>query len=75
MTRMIVTYTPVKWSATKQFVCVVCGKVGRRSKTFRQTLNPYNKNAAGQPKTTAEIRAELQVEAQRWRPDRHAKCS
>jgi hypothetical protein len=40
----------------------------RRTQTrkFYQTLNPWNKNAAGQPKSREEILAELIVERDAW---------
>jgi hypothetical protein len=34
--------------------------------TVEQTVNPYNKNKDGQPKTECEIRAELRVQLQTW---------
>jgi hypothetical protein len=72
--RIVTTYDAVTWPVTKTFTCRVCGKPGRRSKTFRQTLNPFNRNTAGQPKNVPEINAELKEAADNWQPDAHAKC-
>lgn len=44
-----------------------CGKRRvKRSKTFWQTLNPFNVNAKGEPKSLEEIREELKSDAERW---------
>lgn len=43
-----------------------CGKRRTRREKFWQTINPFNKNVAGTPKTQAEIRAELLVERAEW---------
>lgn len=73
--RYTVTYEPIKRSETKPFMCRVCGKRGKKSTTFRQTLSPFNKNAAGELKTVAEIEAELLARCEAWEPDPvHAKC-
>jgi hypothetical protein len=45
-----------------------CGKKLNRQQTFIQTINPFNKNAQGQPKTSGEIWQELGVECDEWRP-------
>lgn len=70
----ITTYDVVKMQTRKKFRCAVCGRLGTRSTTFRQTINPFNKNAMGQPKTYDEIWAELQDQAAAWQPDTHAGC-
>jgi hypothetical protein len=73
---MMVTwrYEAVKFPVKKSFTCTVCGRRGQRSKTFRQTINPFNKNADGVPKTYREIWAELEVVAAGWFPTVHAGC-
>lgn len=43
-----------------------CGKRRTRSAKFFQTLNPWNKNKDGNPKTANEIIAELVVERAEW---------
>lgn len=63
---MRVTFNVIKDRASKSGKCRECGKRCSRSKTFEQTLNPWNKNKDGQPKTTDEIRAELRVSVKTW---------
>lgn len=66
----------VKHLAVKTFRCPTCGRPGRRQRTFRQTINPFNKNADGQVKTRAEIMVELKVQAAEWErtPTLHEGC-
>lgn len=73
--RVTTTYDPVKLTSSKSFkACRVCGRPGKRQRTFRQTLNPFNRNAAGEPKTYREIQDELRCCAATWQPDVHAQC-
>lgn len=44
-----------------------CGKTRTRRQKVWQTLNPYNRNAAGSPKSAAEIVVELDEQIQKWR--------
>lgn len=53
---------------TRNLKCRTCSKRYRRSHTFSQTVNPFNKNAAGEAKTEQEIRAELTARAADWSP-------
>ena len=60
-------FQPVTHQETKSVPCAGgCGKKVRRQRTFSQTLNPFNKNAAGQPKTVPEIVRELTEKAKEW---------
>lgn len=71
-------FQEIKHPVTKSVPCRAgCGKTVRRSTTLSQTVNPFNKNADGQPKTEQEIRAELKAEAEAWQPtnDIHAECA
>lgn len=43
------------------------GKRRQETKVFSQTLNPFNKNAAGIPKSSSEIWDELRAEAKAWK--------
>lgn len=75
MTTTTWVYEVVKYPATRKFTCRVCGKPGKLTKTFRQTINPFNKNAAGQVKFRSEIQTELSAQAASWDPDPvHVKC-
>jgi hypothetical protein len=42
--------------------CARCGKATRRTLVLGQTVNPFNKGNDGEPKTRAEIGAELHSE-------------
>lgn len=68
-------YAPVKQGATKHGYCPVCGKGVQRSRTFEQTVSPFNKTADGQVKTPGQIREELNIEVKNWEPDfTHEGC-
>lgn len=53
-----------------------CGKKVRRSTTLSQTVNPWNRDADGNPKSEQQIRAELRKQAETWHPrnDIHPGC-
>lgn len=73
--RIITKFDPVKRYARRVGKCPVCGKAAARQITLHQTLNPYNLNANGVPKTWREIQEELEQEARDWKPDlTHEKC-
>lgn len=60
-------FSEVAISAEKQVSCTKCKKRLKRRKRFYQTLNPFNKNKAGYPKSREEIFAELNKEAAIWK--------
>ncbi|MFL6141613.1 MAG: hypothetical protein ACJ72N_07060 [Labedaea sp.] len=62
----VTRFQQIKHWAQKRLPCTVCGKKLTRKTTLWQTLNPWNKNAAGEPKTVAEIRDELKAQAADW---------
>ena len=71
-------FEEVTHRATKRVPCDGCGKTLSRSRTFMQTLNPFNKNADGTVKNREDIREELKQQAGEWTAvktgERHAKC-
>jgi hypothetical protein len=69
-------FREIKHQASKNLPCPACGKKLRRQRTFSQTLNPFNKNAAGQPKSELEIVRELHTTATKWEtePETHPAC-
>jgi hypothetical protein len=71
---MRVTFSEVKRSVSRSFICDHCGKRRTRSTTLFQTLNPFNRDSAGIPKSAAQIHAELAEQAKRWRPTTCATC-
>ena len=46
-----------------------CGKQRKRRQKILQTLNPFNLDACGMPKTREQIMRELQAEAEAWRAE------
>jgi hypothetical protein len=68
---MLVTYRydAVKHTTKKRVSCRSCGKSFYRQRTFYQTINPFNKNAEGYPKSRSEIWTELKAESESWQPD------
>lgn len=72
---MRITFQPVVTVRERRGTCPVCGKQTTRRRTFEHTINPFNKNAEGQPKTYDEVRAAVNAEADAWVPDfRHENC-
>lgn len=75
MTRYV--FEKVQRRASKRVKCSECGKALTRSKTFMQTLNPWNAHPDGTPRTEREIWDALGVEAQGWQsqPVRCTTCA
>lgn len=69
-------FQKVTWPDQKSVPCPGCGKKVRRSKTFWQTLNPFNKLPDGTVKDRRDIMRELRDEANAWRgqPEQCSKC-
>jgi len=74
--RTKITFERVKLSTYKTGYCKKCGKYITRSKTFDQTINPFNKLSDGTIKNRDDIFQELLKEAQQWKsePVIHARC-
>ena len=45
-----------------------CGKKLTRSRTFTNTINPFNKNADGEVKKYSEVYADVKAEGEKWEP-------
>ncbi len=75
-TDMIPNYQIIRLNPVKTGVCVHCGKRGRRTAVFEQTVNPWNTNPDGTAKTPREVYAAVDAEAEAWQaqPFMHAKC-
>jgi hypothetical protein len=58
------TFAQVKLKATKRWVHN--GRKRQETRTFMQTINPYNKNEYGNPKHHDEIMVELIAERNKW---------
>lgn len=63
---MKIDYEVVKIKGVKKGKCIKCGKYTARQKIFWQTLNPFNKNKKGFPKTRDEILLDLLIERDEW---------
>jgi hypothetical protein len=62
-----IRFERVPLTAAKTVQCTGCGKRLRRQRTFEMTLNPWNRNAAGRPRTRQEILAALSARAAEWK--------
>jgi hypothetical protein len=76
------TYDQVTAPATRVGPCPGCGQKVKRSRTFSQTVNPWNtteEDGVKRPKTYAEVRKSVNEQAMAWEPDpetfRHGKCA
>lgn len=60
-------FTEVKRRVTKVLPCPQCRRAVRRSTTITHTINPFNRDSHGLPKTYAAVRAEVDAEAEAWK--------
>lgn len=73
--RITYTYDQVIACRSRRGKCVVCGRVMARQRTFSHTINPWNVNAEGRMKSHAEVRADVDREADAWVPEFiHERC-
>lgn len=74
--RQTIIFQEVKVKGSKKCKCT-CGKRVSRSKTFSQTINPWNKNKEGNPKSFGEIQEELSNERNEWMNEKElcSNCS
>lgn len=73
---VMISFQQVKLSGSKSGTCPTCGKKVTRRKTVTQTVNPFNRNADGVPKTQEEVQASVREALKAWKeqPAYHAKC-
>lgn len=72
---MRVQFQVAATTAQRSGVCPVCGKRVVRSKRFEMTVNPYNRDESGTPKSWERVCEDVRGEAAAWVPDfTHAKC-
>jgi hypothetical protein len=62
----VTKFAEIGMTYESNFVCNSCGKRRSRSKKFYQTLNPFNRDKDGNPKTPEQIRCEVNMEADDW---------
>lgn len=65
MTRYV--FEKVERRGSKRVPCSECGKKLVRSKTFTQTINPWNAHPDGTPRTRSEIWEALGIKVAEWR--------
>ena len=63
-----ITFEEVAFHASKSGKCG-CGKHCKRQRKFWATLNPFNRNAVGAPKTRVEIYDDLRTQAAVWKTE------
>lgn len=64
-----IRFQEIKQTAKRRIDCAGgCGKRLTRQRTFTQTVNPFNRNQDGHPKSIPEIREELRATAAKWEP-------
>ena len=63
---MRMVFKEIKTKRTKKGICKKCGKGYQLSKTFMQTLNPYNRDGNCNVKTLKQILIEIEREANEW---------
>lgn len=66
MKMQTVNFEVVQMSVQKKFPCTHCGKKRQRTRTFSQTLNPWNKTDAGHVKDRVQIMHENRENAKEW---------
>lgn len=62
---MRTTFDVVRLYGSKRYKCA-CGRRLARRRTFEQTVNPWNVDAHGHPKSREDIARELAVEHKLW---------
>lgn len=72
---MKTTFRGITYMAHRVGKCPVCGRGTTRRRTFMQTVNPWNLNPEGTPKSALEVWCSVETEAKDWMPDfTHVKC-
>jgi hypothetical protein len=66
MYRQTITFEEVSALAIRKGVCGVCGKRGRRQRTFTMTVNPWNKNPDGSVRSRSEVVEANREKAREW---------
>jgi hypothetical protein len=63
--------------AMRKGKCTVCGKSGRRQRTFTMTVNPWNKNPDGTVRTWLEVHEAVAAQARAWEAEgfTHRGCA
>jgi hypothetical protein len=62
-------FEEVSRTAYRKVTCAICGKKFKRQRTFTNTINPFNLNADGAPKTWSDVEANVIYLAEQWQPE------
>ena len=62
-------YEPVIARRERKGQCPACGKTVVRRRTFKHTMNPFNKNPDGTVRTYLQVLERVNAEADAWVPD------
>lgn len=62
---MITRFHEIGLTGRKKFTCA-CGRKLTRQRRFYQTLNPYNRDSAGNVKSQRQIIVEVRTEVEAW---------
>ena len=65
----VYTYEAVTARRTRKGKCTVCGKTTTRSRTFQNTISPFNRTDNGTVRTYPQVRERVEVLADAWAPD------
>jgi hypothetical protein len=66
---MRITFDKIELKATRRWIDPETGKKRQQTKTFMQTVNPFNKLPDGTVKDRVTIMAELHAERRDWLAD------
>lgn len=55
-----ITFASVKRSAVLKGACTECGRKRTRTATVENTINPFNRNSDGLPKSRAEVTVDVE---------------
>ena len=70
------TYERVTWTGHRSGPCAVCGKRATRSRTFENTISPFNRNEDGSVRSYREVSDRVRAMAAEWSEGApaHARC-
>lgn len=75
MRTVVQRFEEVRAYRQKTGKCPSCGRRSVRKFTDYMTVNPFNTNDDGTPKTYAQVKAAIDAKADAWVPDfEHSTC-
>ena len=64
---MRITFDRITVKRTVSWIDPATGKRRQKTRSFEQTVNPFNRDASGQPKDRRSISVEVNREADLWK--------